>query len=135
VVKKIAEKCRDEFQEWGVKTIVPLLDAVHWMIMDVHPNEMNIKHDVNVINFHQWLLNKIDSKEIPLTRQLNMSVTVHDNCYSKAGGGQYWDTPREILKRTGCNIIEMAHIREKDQRRSYQQTCGPCDRHRTPSFR
>jgi len=113
VVKKIAEKCRDEFQGRGVKTIVPLLDAVHWMLTDVHPNEMRIKHDVNVINFHQWLLNKIDSKEIPLTRQLNMRVTVHDNCYSKAGGGQYWDPPREILKRTGCEIVEMEHIREQ----------------------
>jgi hypothetical protein len=83
------------------------------MITDVHPKEMHIKHDVNVINFHQWLLNKIDSKEIPLTRQLNMRVTVHDNCYSKAGGGQYWDPPREILKRTGCDIVEMEHIREQ----------------------
>jgi len=113
VVKKIAEKCRDEFNAWDVKTIVPLLDAVHWMITDVHPNEMGVTHDVNVINFHQWLLSKINSKEILLKQQLNMSVTVHDNCYSKAGGGKYWDPPREILKRTGCRIIEMAHIREK----------------------
>lgn len=111
-VRKIAAKCRDDFKAWNVKNVVPLLDAVHWMITDVHPKEMNIAHDVNVINFHQWLLDKIDARELPITNRLKLKVTVHDNCYSKAGGGQYWDPPREILKRTGCDIIEMAHIRE-----------------------
>jgi len=39
-------------------------------------------------------------------------VTVHDNCYSKVLGGTYWDVPREILKKCGCEIIEMKHIRK-----------------------
>ena len=112
VVRRIGEKCRDDFQAWGVKTIVPLIDAVHWMITDVLPKEMNTPQDFKVVNFHQWLLEKIDQHEIQITHPLSLRVTVHDNCYSKAGGGQYWDPPREILKRTGCEIVEMEHIRE-----------------------
>lgn len=112
MVKQIGEKCRNDFSRWPVKRIVPLLDAVHWMITDVLPNEMNIAHDFEVVNFHQWLLEKIDRREILLKQNVGLTVTIHDNCYSKAGGGQYWDAPREIIRRTGCEIIEMAHIRE-----------------------
>ncbi len=111
-VRRIGAQCIDDFKGWGVKTVVPLIDAVHWMMVNVLPEEMNLPHEIAVINFHQWLLQKIDNNEIRITHPLGWRVTVHDNCYSKAGGGRYWDPPREILKRTGCEIIEMAHIRE-----------------------
>ena len=68
-----------------------------------------MKHDQNFHNLHQWLLDNINSGEIKLQKQLDLSVTVHDNCYSKALEGKYWDPPREILKKCGCNIIEMKH--------------------------
>lgn len=45
-----------------MKHVVPLLDAVHWMITNVHPSEMNVPHDINIINFHKWLL------DIPVIR-------------------------------------------------------------------
>jgi hypothetical protein len=112
VVKDIAEKCKLDFMAANVKTIVPLIDAVHWMMTDVFPKELNVDHDLEIVNFHVWLLEKIDSGEIQHPNKLDLKVTVHDNCYSKAGGGQYWDPPRELLRRAGCEIIEMEHIRE-----------------------
>jgi len=112
VVRRIAEKCKGDFEAWNVKTVVPLLDAVHWMLTDVHPREMNVSHDLDVVNFHEWLLDKLDRAELQLPNKLGLKVTVHDNCYSKAGGGRYWDPPRELLRRTGCEILEMEHIRE-----------------------
>jgi hypothetical protein len=108
VVKGIAEKCKQDFKEWGVKQVVPALDAVHWMLTDVHPTEMSVFHSCDVVNFHELLLNKIQQGELPL-QNLNMDVTIHDNCFSKAGDGKYWDTPRQILKLSGCNILEMSH--------------------------
>lgn len=111
-VSRIAQKCADDFKKWDVKRVVPLIDAVHWMMTNVHPNEMNVRHDVEVVNFYHWFLEKLDRKEITLPHQLGVKVTVHDNCYSKAGKGQYWDPPREILRRSGCEIVEMDHIRE-----------------------
>lgn len=112
VVQKIAQRTKRDFDKWGVKNIVATLDAVEFIFNEVHPKEMGVHHDQNFLNFHQWLLDKINSKQIKLPNQLNLKVTVHDNCYSKALGGKYWEEPREILKKCGCEIIEMKHNRK-----------------------
>ncbi|MFW9997618.1 MAG: (Fe-S)-binding protein [Candidatus Odinarchaeota archaeon] len=112
VVKAIAEQCKEDYDRWKVEKVVPALDAVHWVLTNVHPLEMGVKHDQEIVNFHDWLLTRIEEGEFSLTEKLGMKVTVHDNCYSKAGGGKYWDTPRVILERAGCEIVEMKHIRE-----------------------
>ncbi|MFX1504614.1 MAG: (Fe-S)-binding protein [Promethearchaeota archaeon] len=109
VVKRIAEKCKQDFSEWRVKQVVPALDAVHWMLTVVHPTEMSVSHNCDVVNFHELLLDKIQQGQIHLQTKLKMGVTIHDNCFSKAGNGKYWDSPRQILKFSGCNILEMPH--------------------------
>ncbi|MBA7640984.1 hypothetical protein ES703_48656 [subsurface metagenome] len=63
---------------------LPLLDAVHYLFKEVHPKEMKVSHDQKFINYHDWLIEKIDAGDIKLPNQLNLTVTVHDNCYSKA---------------------------------------------------
>lgn len=112
IVQKIAQRTKKDFDNWGVKNVVATLDAVEYIFSEVHPKEMGVKHSQNFINFHQWLLMKINSGEIKLKKELNFSVTVHDNCYSKALGGKYWEEPREILSKCGCEIIEMEHNRK-----------------------
>ncbi|MCK4828001.1 (Fe-S)-binding protein, partial [bacterium] len=112
VVQKIAERTKRDFDKWGVKTIVPLLDAVQYIFTETHPKEMGVKHSQRFINFHDWLLENINSGKIKLENKLDIKVTIHDNCYSKAQGGAYWDKPREILKKCNCEILEMRHIKE-----------------------
>ena len=112
LVKQVAERTKEDFDTWGVKTIIPLLDAVHRIFTEVHPNEMGVKHSQTFINFHDWLLKNIDSGEINLVNKLNLKVTVHDNCYSKTADKPYWDAPREILARCGCEVVEMRHNRK-----------------------
>jgi Fe-S oxidoreductase len=111
IVKKIAERTKRDFDSWGVKNVVATLDAVEYIFKEVHPKEMGVKHDQNFINFHRWLLDNISSGEIKLQNQLNLTVTVHDNCFSKALGG-YWEEPRTILEKCGCKILEMKHIKK-----------------------
>ncbi len=112
VVQRIAHRTKKDFDNWGVKNVVACLDAVEYIFKEVHPKEMGVNHTQNFINFNQWLLDNIDSGEIKLKNQINMTVTVHDNCYSKALGGAYWEVSREILKRCGCQISEMKHNRK-----------------------
>jgi len=112
VVQRIAQRTKKEFDIWGVKNVVACLDAVEYIFKEVHPKEMGVNHSQNFINFNQWLLDNIISGEIKLKNQINMTVTVHDNCYSKALRGNYWEVPREILKRCGCQIFEMKHNRK-----------------------
>ncbi|NHJ22254.1 MAG: (Fe-S)-binding protein [Candidatus Lokiarchaeota archaeon] len=112
VVQRIAERTKLDFDEWGSQNVVVSLDALHYLFNDVHPKEMGVKHDQNFINFHQWLLDNINSGEIHLPNKLELTVTVHDNCYSKANGNVYWENPRRILEKCGCSILEMKHIKQ-----------------------
>ncbi|MBA7677628.1 Lactate utilization protein A [subsurface metagenome] len=73
---------------------------------------MGVQHDKNFINFNEWMLEKLNSGDIKIKENLNLNVTIHDNCFSKSLGGKYWDPPRKILEKCGCNIIEMKHIKD-----------------------
>ncbi|MFX0177128.1 MAG: heterodisulfide reductase-related iron-sulfur binding cluster [Candidatus Hodarchaeota archaeon] len=112
IVKKIAKETQKDFDSLNVKNIAILTDSVEYLINQIHPNEMGIVHSQNFINLNRWILNKINHKEIKINKALNLSVTVHDNCYSKALNRVYWETPRDILLKCGCRIKEMKHIKE-----------------------
>ncbi|MFX0074038.1 MAG: (Fe-S)-binding protein [Candidatus Hermodarchaeota archaeon] len=112
IVKKIAERTKNDFNGWGAKNIVASLDALDHLFTAVHPLEMGVHHSQNFINFHQWLLDNITSGEISLPNKLDITITVHDNCYSKAKGNVYWEQPRNVLEKCGCSIIEMKHIKQ-----------------------
>ena len=112
LVQQIALRCKRDFDTWGVKTVIPLLDAVYYIFTKVHPDEMGVEHTPRFVNFHDWLLEKIDSGTIPLKKRLGLTLTVHDNCYSKPFGDELWDKHRELLSRCGCSIVEMRHNRK-----------------------
>jgi len=111
IVQKIAKRTKKDFDSWGIKNIVATLDAVEYIFKEVHPKEMGVNHDQKFMNFNSWLLDKISSGDLNLQKQLDITVTVHDNCYSKAAGG-YWEEPRSILEKCGCTILEMNHIKK-----------------------
>lgn len=112
MVRRIAERCRSDFESWGSASVAHTLDAVEYIFSNVHPKEMGVSHPVSFINFNQWMADKIESGEIVLKNKLDMTVTLHDNCYSKALGGTYWEVPRKLIDACGCKLTEMAHIRE-----------------------
>jgi Fe-S oxidoreductase len=115
VVRRIGEKCKEELDGWNVKTIVPFLDAVHHMLSVVQPQQMGVEFDQKIVNFNEWLLQTIDDGDIELSESLGIKVTLHDNCFSKAGGDEYWTRARELIERTGCEIVEMEHTRENSR--------------------
>jgi Fe-S oxidoreductase len=112
LVQKIAVRCAEDFNSWGVNKITHTLDAVYYIFSEVHPKEMLVKHSQEFVNYNEWLLDHINDEILDLPNKLNLDVTVHDNCYSKALGGAYWDIPREILQKCGCNLKEMRHIKQ-----------------------
>ena len=112
VVQRVAQRTKKDFDNWGVRKVVACLDAVEYMFKEVHPKEMGVDYSQEFINFNQWLLDHINSGEIQLTNRLDITTTIHDNCYSKAMNEVYWDVPREILEKCGYRIIEMKHNRK-----------------------
>jgi hypothetical protein len=110
IVQRIALKTKEDLDKWGVKNVLIPTDAVQIQFSIIHPNEMGVKHDQNFINFHEWLLENINSENSLIPEApLDLTVTIHDNCYSKFQNGKYWKAPREILRKCGCNLIEMEH--------------------------
>ena len=109
VVKKIGEKCSAEFETWAVKKVITFLDAVHHVLTEVHPNEMKISFTPQIVNFNGWLLDQFQSQELRIQAPVNLTITIHDNCYSKTNGDLYWNTARQLLQLAGCTIIEMQH--------------------------
>ncbi|MFW9948983.1 MAG: (Fe-S)-binding protein [Candidatus Thorarchaeota archaeon] len=112
LVKQIAIRCDNDFKQWGVKKVITPLDAVHYMFSEVHPKEMLINHHQQFVNFNDLILEEIKSGKLSLPNKLNLDITIHDNCYSKVLGGAFWEVPREILQKCGCNLKEMKHIKE-----------------------
>jgi len=113
VVKRIAQKTKRDFNKWSINKVVATLDAVEYIYKYVHPREMNVKHEnQEFLNLNEWLHDKINRKKIKLPNQLDLTVTIHDNCYSKVLGGKYWDPPRKLLTSCGCEILEMEHIKK-----------------------
>lgn len=109
VVKRIGANCKKVFDDAHVKTIVPFMDAVQYIIQDVQAAEMGNQFTQKVLNFNEWLLQKIDAQEILLPHKLPFTVTVHDNCYSKTHGEKYWTNARRLIGMTGCKVVEMEH--------------------------
>lgn len=63
-------------------------------------------------SYVEFLWEKIENGEIKITKQLNMTVTIQDSCYSKMFGDDYMDLPRKILEKIGIKIIESEACRE-----------------------
>lgn len=112
LVRRIAEKTKKDFDKWKNIEIVATLDAVEYIFQEVHPREMKVNHQQSFMNLQEWLIDKIEKDEIKIKNPLDMTVTIHDNCYSKVSGGKYWENPRIIVKECGCEIIEMKHHKE-----------------------
>ncbi|MBD3254745.1 MAG: 4Fe-4S dicluster domain-containing protein [Candidatus Lokiarchaeota archaeon] len=112
VVQKIAQRCKQDFERWGIKQVAHTLDAVEYIFSEVHPKEMGVIHTPAIINFNEWIIKKVRTGDITIKNKLNLKVTIHDNCYSKCISGKYWSTPRELLKLCGCDVKEMRHIKK-----------------------
>ena len=109
VVKRIGKMVRDDFNRWGVKKIITAVDAVQLMFTKIHPEENEIHFDQEIVNFHGWLLQRIENGEIRIQKKLGRTVTIHDNCYAKAAGNRCFDQARRLLDLSGVEVVEMKH--------------------------
>ena len=109
VVKQIGQMVREDLDRWGVKRVITALDSVHVMFTKVHPDENGIRFDQEIINFHERIIQNIQSGRLTINQKLGIEATLHDNCYAKAGGGRYFDLARKLLDLAGVRVTEMHH--------------------------
>ena len=113
MVEQIVQRLQKVFGEMGVKRVVCSMSAEGMVLKHILPERFGARFDFEVIQLDDWMLEKLRAGELAPVRELGMRVTVHDNCLSKMEGGRLQEVNREIVRRTGCSIVEMEHSRER----------------------
>ena len=113
MVEQISRRLERVFSEMGVKKVVCSMSAEGMVLEEILPRRFGADFAFEVEPLDVWLLRKLQEGEIVPVRELGMKVTVHDNCLSKMQGGRLQEVNREIVRRTGCGIVEMRHTRER----------------------
>lgn len=110
--ERLGTLAQRKFSEMGVEKMYCFMVVEASMFTDVLPEKFGIDVDFEVALLDDWILDRLKSGKIPVTRKLNMKVTVHDNCCGRYMDGRLQDTTRGILDHIGCEVVEMRHARE-----------------------
>lgn len=102
----------DKFTSMGVEKMYCFMVVEASMFTDVLPKRFGIDVGFEVELLDSWILERLKSGRIPVSRRLDMKVAVHDNCCGRYMDGVLQDTTREIVERIGCELVEMPHKRE-----------------------
>ena len=110
--QRLGRLAQQKFSKMGIEKMYCFMVVEACMFTDVLPKKFGIEFDFEVDLLDNWILERLKNGKIPIKNRLNMNVTVHDNCCGRYMDGKLQDTTREIAERTGCNVVEMQHIRE-----------------------
>ncbi|MBN1770393.1 MAG: (Fe-S)-binding protein [Deltaproteobacteria bacterium] len=113
LVEQIARRLERVFRELGVRRVVCSMGAEAMLLSEILPRRFGAAFDFEVLSLDDWLLERLRSGKIALARKLGLRVTVHDNCLSKLQGGRLQEANRELVRRTGCDVVEPEHTRER----------------------
>lgn len=75
-------------------------------------NEYPFNEPQKIYHYSELLLMLIRDGKLKINNPLNRRVTYHDPCYLGRYNGIY-DAPRELIKLTGCELVEMPRCRDQ----------------------
>jgi heterodisulfide reductase subunit D len=110
--KTVAEHNLEAIKKTGAKKIITSCSGCYKMIGEDYKELYGLEYDFEIVQSSQFLLDKVKSGELKLTKPVNMKVTYHDPCHSGRHMGVY-EPPRELLKSIpGIELVEMPRNRE-----------------------
>lgn len=107
--ERLGNLAKRKFSEMGVRKMYCFMVVEACMFTDILPRKFGIDFDFDVDLLDNWILDRVRSGKIALTERLGMRAAVHDNCCGRYMEGVLQDTTREIVERTGCEVVEMRH--------------------------
>jgi len=110
--ERLGNVVKQKFSEMGIEKMYCFMVVEASMFTDVLPKKFGIDFDFDVELLDSWILDRLKSGKIKVNNELNMKVTVHDNCCGRYMDGILQDTTRETMERIGCEVVEMRHTRE-----------------------
>ncbi len=110
-VSQVAKKTQGYFEKLRARKVTVLCTAGYYMFTKILP-QFGAKYDFEMESYLPMLLEKVRNGSVKFAKPLNLKVTVQDSCYGKQFGSNYLNIPREIISKTGCDIVEMKYSRE-----------------------
>jgi len=111
LTETVADLVKNTLAGHGVARIHCFMQAEAAMLAEILPRYYGVGLDAEVNTLDALILENIESGRVVLTKNLDMTVTVHDNCLSRYFDGRPQETLRAIVDKTGCKRVEMAHNR------------------------
>ncbi|MEM3563026.1 MAG: (Fe-S)-binding protein [Candidatus Jordarchaeaceae archaeon] len=112
VVEQAGRRVEKQLGKLGAKKVIPFYVGEYVMLKRILPQKFGIRFNFQVQPFEEWLLEKIKKGEVKLKSKVKMKVTLHDSCWSKAAGEEFFETVRNLLNTTGVELVEMKHHKE-----------------------
>lgn len=111
IVEKIAAGLSDYYKGREIKKVVFACPACMNMFRNVLPRfgaelEFECEYVAN------WLLNRLDSGELSVKKELDRTVTIHDSCHARVLGDEVMESTRELYKCLGLTVINPKHHHE-----------------------
>jgi Fe-S oxidoreductase len=112
--EELARRNFELFRKYEIKNIICLSPHDYDAFLNDYPaflGEEWFRLDLKVHHYTEFIMNLIHDKKININRRFNKTVTFHDPCYLGRINGIY-DAPREMIRATGANLVEMRLTRE-----------------------
>ncbi len=112
VVEQAGNRVKKQLQKLDAKKVILFNEHEYIMLKKILPERFGISFNFKLQCLEDWLLERIKKGEIKLESKVDMKVTLHDSCWSKAIGAEFFDTTRKLIKATGAKLKEMEHSKE-----------------------
>jgi Fe-S oxidoreductase len=112
VVRRQARVLEERFRRLGVRRMYVFCTAGFNILSNILPRIFGADFDFEILYFYDWLLDRVAEGEITLDHPWKGGAVVQESCHAKVLGRRYSDVPRELMRRAGLDVVEMAHARE-----------------------
>jgi len=112
VVQRQVRRLEERFKRLGIRRMYVFCMAGFNNLTNVLPRHFGASFDFDIIYLGDWLLEKVDAGEIVFDMPWKGTASVQESCHAKVLGRRYQDVPRELMRRAGLEVREMAHSRE-----------------------